>query len=75
MTGSHSSEVSLYYKHGKRDPKTMVDVGRWYLFGGGRLFRFDRIHTHLYDFSTFFNTVEDALNVILGLRVNQVRLD
>ena len=36
LTGGRCSEVGLYYKNGKWDPKMVVAIGRWSLFGGGR---------------------------------------
>ena len=34
--GGHCSEIALCYKSCERDPKIVVALGRWSLFGGGR---------------------------------------
>ena len=36
LTGGRCSEVALCYKNQKWDPKIVVAVDKWSLFGGGR---------------------------------------
>ena len=36
LTSDRCSKVSICYKHRKLDPKIVVPVDRWSLFGGGR---------------------------------------
>jgi hypothetical protein len=36
LTGGRCLEVLLFYIHEKRDQETVVVVGRWSLFRGGR---------------------------------------
>jgi len=43
LTGGCCAEVALCYTNWNCDPKIVVVVGKWLLFGGGRKLRFDGI--------------------------------